>query len=77
MSSVKFEQICSTRAAERRRCGGLRPSLHWKGLLFIARASRFYRAAPLEEFVVYCSCLQIISYIAPPGAAQRARVIAQ
>ena len=24
----------------------LRPSLHWKGLLFIARASRLYRAAP-------------------------------
>ena len=30
---------CSTRAAERRRCGEFRPSLHWKGLLFIARES--------------------------------------
>ena len=27
------------RAAERRRCGELRPSLHWKGLLFIGRES--------------------------------------
>ena len=34
------------RAAERRRCEGLRPSLHWKGLLFIARASRLYRPLP-------------------------------
>ena len=36
---------CSTRAAEQRRCGDLRLSLHWKGLLFIARhgASRLYR----------------------------------
>ena len=30
---------CSTRAAVRRRCGESRPSLHWKGLLFITRQS--------------------------------------
>ena len=30
----------------RRRFGEVRPSLHWKGLLFIARASRLYQAAP-------------------------------
>ena len=34
---------CSTRAAEQRRRRELRPLLHWKGLLFIARASRLYR----------------------------------
>ena len=48
---------CSTRVAEQRSCGDLRLSLHWKGLLFIARA-------------------RIISS-ALPGAAQRARGIAQ
>ena len=32
--------------------------------------------ATLERFVIYCSCEQIIS-AAPPGAAQRARGIAQ
>ena len=30
----------------RRRCGEWRPSLHWKGLFFIARASRLYRPRP-------------------------------
>ena len=52
------KSLCSTCAAERRRCGGSRPLLHWKGLLFIARGSRLYHAAP-------------------PGAAGRARGIAQ
>ena len=28
------------------RSGESRPSLHWKGLLFIARASRIYRPRP-------------------------------
>ena len=37
---------CSTRAAEQRRRRELRPLLHWKGLLFIARASRLYRPRP-------------------------------
>ena len=37
---------CSTRDAVRLRCGELRPSLHGKGLLFIARASRLYRPRP-------------------------------
>ena len=32
--------------------------------------------AALERFVAYCSCEQIISAV-PPGAAQRARGIAQ
>ena len=36
----------STRAAVRRRCGEPRPLLHWKGLLFIARASKLYRSRP-------------------------------
>ena len=30
----------------RRRCGESQPSLHWKGLLFIARASRIYWPRP-------------------------------
>ena len=37
---------CSTRAAVQSSCWELRPSLHWKGLLFIARASRLYRPRP-------------------------------
>ena len=37
MHFVKFEQPPSTWATERYRSGELRPWLHWKGLLFIAR----------------------------------------
>ena len=37
---------CSTREAVRRCCGELQPSLHWKGLLFIACASRIYWPRP-------------------------------
>ena len=59
MSERKFERIplfyqrCCAAQLQ-----GIAPSLLWKGLLFIARASRLYQAAP-------------------PGAAQRARGMAQ
>ena len=54
---------CSTRAAERRRCGDLRPSLYWKGLFCIARQSWLYWAR--------------WQWGTPPGTAQRALGIAQ
>ena len=56
---------CSTRAAERRSSSlrELRPSLHWKGLLFIASASRLYWLCPLKGTgnCSSCYCCQLIS----------------
>ena len=56
---------CSTSAAERRSSSlrELRPSLHWKGLLFIARASRLYWLCPLKGTgnCSSCYCCQLIS----------------
>ena len=43
--AINNKSACSARAAVLRRCGELRPSLHWKGL-FIAHQSRLYQAAP-------------------------------
>ena len=73
--SSRFESTgppCSTRAAVRRRCGESQPSLHWKGLLFIARASRIYgpRAAQRARGIARSESLHGLSYASAEGPRQ-------
>ena len=56
----------------RRRCGESQPSLHWKGLLFIARASRIYgpRAAQRARGIARSESLHGLSYSSAEGPRQ-------
>ena len=81
-SLSKLESPCSTRAAKQRRCGELRPWLHWKGLtnpLFLTRAAkqrprRLRGIATLERLQCCFTAHEGWLYrAAPPDAAQRTR----